>query len=83
MIFAHAFGKPAVWIEISDKVAGNGFKFFDYYQSVGIYPEKVNRIRINDFSDPPEISKFATFADHKLLIETMEESIHEAKKILI
>jgi len=83
LIFAHAFGKPAVWIEISDRVAGNGFKFFDYYQSVGIQPEKVNRVRINDSSDPLEISKTATFADHKLLIETMEDSIHEAKKFLI
>ena len=83
LIFAHAFGKPAVWIEISDRVAGNGFKFFDYYESVGIHPEKVNRIRINDISDPFEISKTATFADHKLLIETMEESINDAKKILI
>lgn len=83
LIFAHAFGKPAVWIEISDRVAGNGFKFFDYYQSIGIHPEKVNRIRINDSSDPLEISKTATFADHKILIETMEESIFETKKILI
>jgi pyruvyltransferase len=83
LIFAHAFGKPAVWIEISDRVAGNGFKFFDYYQSVGIQPENVNRVRINDSSDPLEISKTATFADHKLLIETMEDSIHEAKKFLI
>jgi pyruvyltransferase len=83
LIFAHAYGKPAVWIELSDKVAGNGFKFFDYYQSVGIHPEKVNRVRINDSSDPLEIAKTATFAGHKLLIETMEESIHEAKKCLI
>jgi pyruvyltransferase len=83
LIFAHAYGKPAVWIELSDKVAGNGFKFFDYYQSVGIHPEKVNRVRINDSSDPIEISKTATFADHKLLIETMEESIYLTKKILL
>ncbi len=82
LIFAHAYGKPAVWIELSDKVAGNGFKFFDYYQSVGIQPEIVNRVRINDYSDPLEISKTATFADHKLLIETMEESIYLTKKNL-
>ncbi len=83
LIFAHAFGKPAVWIEITDKVAGNGFKFFDYYQSVGIHPEKVYRVRIKDSSDPLEISKTASFTNHKLLIETMEKSIYEAKKILI
>lgn len=83
LIFAHAFGKPAVWIELSDKVAGSGFKFFDYFQSVGIQPENVNRVGINDSSDPIEIAKTATFADHKLLIETMEESIYLTKKILL
>ena len=82
LIFAHAYEKPAVWIEISDRVAGNGFKFFDYYQSVGIFPDKVNRIRINNLSDPVEISKLAGFANHSLLRETMEESIYHCKKIL-
>lgn len=83
LIFAHAYGKPAVWIELSDKVAGNGFKFFDYYQSAGVKREDVKRIRIENTSDPWKIAQMAQFADHTLLREVMEESVFEARKIII
>jgi pyruvyltransferase len=83
LIFAHAYGKPAVWIELSDKVVGNGFKFYDYYLSLGVQPDEVKRIRINGLSNPFEIAKTAEWFDQKLLREIMEESIFEARKILI
>jgi pyruvyltransferase len=34
IIAAHAYGIPAAWVEFSNKLNGDGIKFFDYYQSV-------------------------------------------------
>lgn len=36
LVFAHAYGIPAAWIRLSDRVLGDGFKFYDYYSSVGV-----------------------------------------------
>lgn len=35
VIAAEAYGVPAVWIKASENVVGDGFKFFDYYESTG------------------------------------------------
>lgn len=82
IIFAHAYGKPALWVELSDKVQGNGFKFYDYYQSIGISPDKVRRIKIHEKTNPDEISKLADFADQSIMREIMEESLEKTKTIL-
>jgi hypothetical protein len=36
IILAHAYGIPAAWVRLSDKLFGDGVKFADYADSVGI-----------------------------------------------
>lgn len=36
LILAHAYDIPAAWVEFSNKLSGDGIKFVDYFESVGI-----------------------------------------------
>jgi len=38
LIVAHAYGIPAVWVQFSDKLFGDGIKFQDYFESVDMEP---------------------------------------------
>ena len=42
LICADAYGVPSRWIHISDGVVGNGFKFRDYYASLGVQEEPIH-----------------------------------------
>lgn len=36
LIVAHAYGIPAAYVRLSDRLSGDGFKFHDHYASMGI-----------------------------------------------
>jgi len=83
IIFAHAYGKPALWIELSDRVLGNGFKFFDYYSSVGFLPDQISRIRVELHTNPLDMALLASEADHSHLVSSVESAIQETKRLMI
>lgn len=82
LIFAHSFGKPALWIEMSDRVIGRGFKFHDYYASIGVAKERVVRVCIDGSSDPAEVAKFATTGDHSRLLPGLRSALDDTRRQL-
>lgn len=44
VIVSHAYQIPAIWIEFSDKLFGDGIKFRDYFESVNLKPYRPERV---------------------------------------
>ncbi len=51
IIAADAYGVPSKWIKFSDNVIGDGFKFFDYFYSVGRVEEHQLEIKTDTSID--------------------------------
>lgn len=65
IIVADAYQIPSIWIELSDKVLGDGFKFLDYFASV--HRKDTTALKINEYSNLKSI--YATFYDYKIDID--------------
>lgn len=68
IIVSESLGVPARWIELSNLVFGNGFKFFDYYESTG---------RFN--VEPIQLSKIESFHLDELAQNKLTNSIEVLK----
>jgi pyruvyltransferase len=77
VIFAHAFGRSALWIELSDKVIGDGFKFFDYYASLGQSPDSVRRTSFDASWSLSDLASQATIYDQMGLKASVDRSLKQ------
>ena len=66
VIVSHAYNISALWVKFSNKLAGDNIKFYDYFESVGLYYEK------EFFIDPSDsvIQDFLTLLNNNKSILT-------------
>jgi pyruvyltransferase len=81
LVFAHAYGKPALWLEFGDRVLGNGFKFFDYYHSIGVQPQDVPYFRVGRDQRLGKLLHLAKPHYNAHLIDNVENAILSAKEL--
>lgn len=51
IVAAHAYGIPAAWVKLSDKLTGDDVKFHDYAQSVGMDEMPLNTYTLPRYND--------------------------------
>lgn len=73
LVFAHSYGIPAAWVEISNKVIGDGFKFKDYYSSIGYDPRNV--VPLNKNMEFPRIIDHANLPIQEIDRGALKETL--------
>jgi pyruvyltransferase len=85
IIASDAYGIPSKWIKLSDNVIGDGFKFYDYFESVGRTGEKCMIITKNTTADEiySNIKEYKLKVDLNTLISTCPFINKKQKNLLI
>ena len=80
IIVPHAYGIPALWVMFSDAVPGDNVKFYDYYQSVGVFNLKPKTL--NELPKEDELLRkiVLDFPQPKVSIEEMADNVLEIFK---
>lgn len=68
IIIANAYGIPVKWVKFSDKLAGDGVKFEDYFQSVGV---KHSCTVIGEFTNVNDYLKMEPIKEIKIDIDPL------------
>lgn len=66
LITSHAYGIDSLWVKFSDKIIGDGFKYMDYFSSVGI--DQYKAVVIDSVLSKGEI--LSMIPDHKIVFDT-------------
>jgi pyruvyltransferase len=66
LIVPHAYGIPAIWVEFSNNLSGDGVKFYDYFYSVNTNPYSPINLKNIKFLNYKEIQKI--FEKNKKII---------------
>ena len=66
VIVPHAFGIPTLRVEFTNKIIGDGIKYLDYFDSVGINDYKPTLFTKKSFDEDTIIKLFKKFRNHTL-----------------
>ena len=82
IIFAHAYGLPALWIKISARVIGDGYKFTDYFSTLPSPWRQVEALEVRPEDDPWHLAERAQPADLSELSYQVEAALRATARRL-
>jgi len=75
IIFANALNIPAAWLALTDRVCGKGFKYYDYYLSLGVSPDQVPLLHRHEVTNLYNYEHLPQIHDTSNLIGQARESL--------
>lgn len=82
LIFAHAYGIPALWIELSSAPDGDDFKYYDYYASLGVPQSELVCLSVTEDTNPHALRQYATWHNTGVLVPSLLTALAAARESL-